>query len=60
MQAAREVQKALKATIKASSKITPYASLASKEQITLPRTHEKSSFDKVWFFLGQDAVQKMI
>jgi hypothetical protein len=60
MQAAMEVQKALKAKIKVSSKVTSYSNLAYKEEITLPKSHQKSSFEKVWFFLGQENVQKMI
>ncbi|KKN04024.1 hypothetical protein LCGC14_1101710 [marine sediment metagenome] len=60
MQAATEVQKALKSKKQVSSKITTFAGVSEKKSITLPKTHEKSSFNKVWEFLGQDNVQKMI
>lgn len=60
MQAANEVQKALKSKKDVSSKITTFTGISAKESITLPKTHEKSSFNKVWEFLGQENVQKMI
>ncbi|MFW9873968.1 MAG: helicase HerA domain-containing protein [Candidatus Thorarchaeota archaeon] len=60
MQAAMEVQKALRSTKLVSSKITSFAGESSMEKITLPKTFQKASFDKVWDALGEDNVQKMI
>ena len=60
VQAAIEVQKALQSTKKVSSKITTYSGTSVMEKITLPKTYQRSSFNKVWDALGDENVQKMI
>ncbi len=60
VQAATEVQKALQSTKKVSSKITTYSGTSTLGKITLPKTYERSSFNKVWDALGDENVQKMI
>jgi len=60
MQAATEVQKALQKTKPVSSKITTFTGASAKGKVTLPKTYERASFNKVWDTLGEENVQKMI